>query len=86
MRFTEFIGSQTDYIEYKSIKPQDYPCPQGGQKGKRKQVIERRMLHVAALHRRSWLVAEVGVYQARCGCCKDFQAAIPGVLYKGRYA
>ena len=86
MRFTEFIGSQTDDIEYQSIKPQYYPCPQCGQKGKRKQVIERRIPHVAALHRRSWMVAEVGVYQARCGCCKYFQAAIPGVPYKGRSA
>lgn len=86
MRFTAFIGSQTDYIAYKSIKPKDYPCPQCGQKGKRKQVIERRIPHVAALHRRSWMVAEVGVYQARCGCCKYFQAAMPGVPYKGRDA
>jgi hypothetical protein len=86
MRFTEFIGSQSDYIEYKSIKPQYYPCPQCGQKGKRKHVIERRVPHVAALHRRSWIVAEVGVYTARCGCCQYFQAAIPGVPYKGRYS
>ena len=86
MRFTEFIGSQSDYIEHKSIKPKYYPCPQCGQKGKRKQVIERRIPHVAALHRRAWIVAKVGVYQARCGCCKYFQAAIPGVPYKGRYS
>ena len=86
MRFTQFIGSQSDYIEYKSIKPKDYPCPQCGQQGKRKQVLERRIPHVAALHRRSWIVAEVGVYQARCGCCKYFQAAIPGVPYQGRYS
>jgi hypothetical protein len=41
---------------------------------------------VAALHRRSWIVAEVGVYQARCDCCKYFQASIPGVPYRGRYS
>ncbi len=86
MRFTEFIGSQTDYTERKSIKPKYYPCPQCGQKGKRKQVIARRIPHVVALHRRSWIIVEVGVYQARCGCCKYFQAAIPGVPYKGRYS
>jgi transposase len=86
MRFTEFIGRQTDYMEYTSIKPKYSPCPQCGQKGKRKQVLERRIPHVAALHRRSWIVAEVGVDQARCGCCQSCQAAIPGVPYKGRYS
>jgi hypothetical protein len=86
MRFTEFIGSQSDYIEHKPNKPKYYPCPQCGRKGKRKQVIERRIPHVAALHRRSWIVAEIGVYTARCQCCKYFQAAIPGVPHKGRYS
>jgi len=79
MRCTEFIGSQADSIAHKSIKPQYYPCPQCGQKGKRKQVIARRSPPVAALHRRAWIVAEVGVYQARCGCGKYCQAAMPGV-------
>jgi len=32
MRFTQFIGSQSDSIEHKSIKPKDYSCPQRGQK------------------------------------------------------
>jgi uncharacterized Zn finger protein len=86
MRFPEFIGSQIDSIERKSIKPKYYPCPQCGQKGKRKHVITRRIAHVAALHRRSWIVAEIGVYTARCQCCKYFQAVIPGVPYKGRYS
>jgi hypothetical protein len=86
MRFTEFIGSQIDSIERKSIKPKYSPCPQCGQKGKRKHVMTRRIAHVAALHRRSWIVAEIGVYTARCQCCKYFQAVIPGVPYKGRYS
>ena len=41
---------------------------------------------MAALYRCSWIVAEVGVYQARCDCCKYFQATIPGVPYRGRYS
>jgi hypothetical protein len=41
---------------------------------------------VAALHRCSWIVAEVGIYQARCTCCTYFQAAILGVPYRGRYS
>ena len=86
MRYTELIGSQSDYVERHSIKPKYYPCPQCGRKGKRKRTLTRRVRHVAALHRCSWIVAEVGVYQARCTCCKYFQAAIPGVPYRGRYS
>jgi hypothetical protein len=66
MRYTDIIGSQADYLQHQSIKPTYYPCPQCGTKGKRKRVMTRRIAHVAALHRRSWIVAEVGVYQARC--------------------
>lgn len=86
MRFTDIIGSQADYIQHQSIKPKHYPCPQCGKKGKRKQVIIRRIPHIATLHRRAWIVAEVGVYKARCACCKYFQAPIPGVPYRGRYS
>jgi Transposase len=86
MRFTNIIGSQADYIQHQSIKPKHSPCPQCGKKGKRKQVIIRRIPHIAALHRRAWIVAEVGVYKARCACCKYFQAPIPGVPYRGRYS
>ena len=85
MRCTELIGSQADYIDH-SIKPQYYPCPPCGKKGKRKRVMTRRIPHVAVLYRRSWIVAEVGVYQARCAGCKSFQAPIPGVPSRGRYA
>jgi hypothetical protein len=86
MRYTDFIGSQSDHIERKTIKPKYHPCPHCGKKGKRKQVITRRILHVAALHRRCFIVAQVGVYKARCDCCKYFQAPIVGVPYKGRYS
>jgi hypothetical protein len=86
MRFTVLIGSQADAIQHQSIKPKHYPCSQCGTKGKRKHVITRRIAHVAVLHRRSWLVAEVGVYKTRGACCKYFQAPLPGVPYRGRYA
>lgn len=86
MRYTEYIGNLDDWIERKTIKPKYHPCPQCGKKGKRKQVIERRIFHVCALHRRSIIVAQVGVYKARCGCCGYFQAPIPGVPHKGRYS
>src|SRR5215813_895060 len=86
MRYTAIIGSQADYLQHQSIKPKYYPCPQCGTKGKRKRVMTRRIAHVAALHRRSWIVAEVGVYKARCACCKYFQASIAGVPSRGRYS
>ena len=86
MRYTDIIGRQADCIEQQSIKPMYYPCPQCETIGRRKRVITRRVAHVAALYRRSWIVADVGVYQARCDCCKYFQAPIAGVPYRGRYS
>ena len=86
MRYTEFIGSQDDCIERITIKPKYHPCPQCGKKGKRKRVLTRRIGHVAPLHRRCFIVAELGVYKARCDCCKYFQASVPGVPHKGRYS
>jgi transposase-like protein len=86
MRYTPIIGSQDDDVEYQSVTPKHYPCPQCGKQGKRKHVITRRIAHVAALNRRSWIVADVGVYKARCACCKYFQAPIAGVPHRGRYS
>ena len=86
MRFTDIIGSQADHIEYHSVKPKYAPCPQCGKKAKRKRVETRRVPHVAVLYRPCWIVAKVGVYEARCACCKYFQAQVPGVPYRGRYS
>ena len=86
MRYTDSIGSSKDFIERKSNSRKYCPCPHCGTNGKRKQVVERRVAHVGALHRRSFIVAKVGVYRARCSCCKSFQAPIPGVPYNGRYS
>ena len=86
MRYREFIGANDDVIEHRSIKPKFYPCPQCGKKGRRKRVIHRQISHVSALHRRSGIFAEVGVYQSRCRCCQYFQSPIPGVPYKGQYS
>src|SRR4029450_6948911 len=84
MRCTDLIGSQADYVQYRSIKPKYYPCPQCGKKGKRKRVMTRRIPHVAVLHRRSWIVAGVGGDQARWAWWKYFQAPIPVVPSRGR--
>lgn len=86
MRYPPLIGSQADDVEYQAVKPKYHPCPQCGKTGKGKHVITRRIAHVAALPRRSWIVAEVGVYQARCECCKYVQAPSAGVPHRGRYS
>ena len=61
MRCTVLIGSQADALQPQSSTPPYAPCPQWGTKGKRQPGITRRMAHVAALQRRGWLVAAVGV-------------------------
>jgi hypothetical protein len=86
MRYTPIIGSQDDNVEYRSVKPKHDPCPQCGKTGKRKRVSTRRMAHVAAGGCRSWIVADVGLYKARCACCKYVQAPIAGVPHRGRYS
>ena len=86
MRYTDSIGSPKDFIERKLNRPKYSACPQCGRKGKRKRVIERFVKHIGPLNRRSWIHAKVGVYQARCNCCKFFQAEIEGVPYKGHYS
>ena len=86
MRYTDPIGSQDDFIERKLNRPKYYACPECGKKGKRKRVIERRVKHIGPLNRQSFIHAKVGVYQARCSCCKFFQSEIEGVPYKGRYS
>jgi hypothetical protein len=86
MRYTPIIGIQDDNVQYQSIKPKYDPCPQGGRKSKRKHVITRRVVHVAAVGCRSWIPADVGVYKGRCACCKYLQAPITGVAYRGRYS
>ena len=48
--------------------------------------MTRHIAHVAALHRRSWIVTEVGVYKTRCACCKYFQASVASVPSRERYS
>jgi transposase-like protein len=61
------------------------PCPTCGKRGRRKRVEERTVGHIAHGHK-AFILARVGVYRARCGCCKFFRAPIPGVLKGTRYS
>ena len=45
-----------------------------------------RVIIDIALGRRAVIHARVGVYRARCGCCKYFQAPTPGVPNGGKYS
>ena len=86
MRYVEDIDKKGDSIERKYNRPRLYRCPTCGTKGRRIDVVTRWVGHVRVVNRRSWIKAEVGVYKAKCGCCKYFQAPIPGVPYKGQYS
>ena len=86
MRYTDSIGSQDDFIEHRLNRPKYCACPECGRKGKRKRVKERWVKHIGPLNRQSWIHAKVGVYQARCSCCKFFQSEIAGVPYRGQYS
>jgi len=86
MRYIDDIGKEGDYVEYKYNRPRLYRCPACGTKGRRVQVSPHWVPHVGLLNRRSWIYAEVGVYKAKCTCCKYFQAPIPGVPPRGRYS
>ena len=86
MRYSEDIGKQTDYVEHQFNRPRLYRCPHCRTKGRRVSVSTRWIPHVGVLNRRSWIHAEVGVYKAKCACCKYFQAPISGVPYRGRYS
>jgi len=85
MHYIPTIGRSVEYVEYKLNRPKYYPCPECGQKGKRKQIKGRRVKHIGPLHRPSFIEAKVGVYRASCTCCKFFQAPIPGVPHQGHY-
>ena len=86
MRYSEDIGKPGDYVEHKFHRPRLCRCPECGTKGRRIKVVSRWIPHVGLLNRRSWIHAEVGVYKAKCACCKYFQAPIQGVPYRGRYS
>ncbi len=86
MRYVEDIGKKGDYVEHKYHRPRLCRCPDCGTKGRRIKVICRWIPHVGLLNRRSWIHAEVGVYKAKCSCCRYFQAPIEGVPYRGRYS
>lgn len=86
MDYIEAIGSAADFIERRVNHPRLARCPTCQTKGRRVRIRSRRIHHVGPPGRKSWLVAEVGVYKAACNCCRYFQAPLDGVPTKGRYS
>lgn len=64
--------------------PKSFPCPQCGQRGRRKDVHTRRVRDLAY---GEILILEitVGEYRARCSCCKTFRSQVEGVEVRAEY-
>lgn len=67
-----------------SCAPKTYPCPQCGQRGRRKQTHTRRVRELA-YGEILILEIDVGEYRARCSCCKTFRAQVEGVEPRAAY-
>jgi Transposase len=64
--------------------PKTFPCPQCGQRGRRKDIHTRRVRDIAY---GEIVVIELtsGEYRARCSCCKTFRSQIPGIEPRAEY-
>lgn len=67
------FGHSDQKVERVRRAPRYWPCPKCGKKGKRKTTVERplRGLGFGGI---VLVILTVGVYRARCGCCKTFQS------------
>jgi hypothetical protein len=61
------------------------PCADCGRKGRRERVEERLVQHIA-LGQTTLILGRIGIYKARCSCCKYFRSPISGVSGKARYS
>lgn len=57
-------------IEQKRCAPKTWPCPVCGIRGRRERTRTREVHHLAQGHEAWWEVT-VGVYRAKCGCCRQ---------------
>jgi transposase len=65
-------------IVRKVCAPRKYPCPTCGKKGRRQFIKSRFVRHLAPTQPLYWEVV-IGVYKARCQCCKFFSSTVEGV-------
>lgn len=79
-----------DGVHYIPVRccPKTAPCPTCGIRGRRKQVLEPRLVRTIAYQQVVYLEITAAEYRARCGCCKTFRTQPEGVgprcLYDNR--
>src|SRR6267154_2914871 len=64
--------------------PRTHPCPDCGQRGRRKRRLHRRIRSLA-YRQVAYLDVHYAEYQARCRCCKSFRSWPLGVPQKANY-
>src|SRR4051812_38336606 len=64
--------------------PKKAPCPECGERGRRKRTLTRTV-RTAAYKAVATLEITYGEYAARCGCCTTFRSTPEGVLPKAKY-
>ena len=57
-------------VETKTCAPKTWPCPVCGRPGRRERTLTRWARHLAH-GRQAWWKITVGVYRAKCVCCRE---------------
>jgi transposase-like protein len=65
--------------------PKKAPCPQCGERGRRKRELPPRRVRTVAYKAVAFLEITCGEYQARCGCCPTSRNTPEGVLPRALY-
>ena len=64
-------------VETKSCAPKTWPCPVCGRRGRRERTRTRWVRHPAQ-GREAWWKVTVGVYRAKCDCCRQIMRQVNG--------
>lgn len=65
--------------ETKTRAPKTWPCPHCGTRGRRERTLTRWVRHLAH-GREAWWKVTVGVYFAKCSCCRQIMRRVGGRL------
>jgi Transposase len=65
--------------------PKKAPCPKCGKLGRRKRVLDPRIVRTVAYKTIAYLEITCGEYQAQCDCCTTFRNTPDGVLPRALY-
>lgn len=64
-------------VETTRCAPKTWPCPHCGTRGRRERTRTRRARHLAQ-GREAWWAVTVGVYRAKCSCCRQVMRQVNG--------